>query len=64
MKDLMSLREMDLRYGPGMVLIVQHWPTRKILNFVMPIPESGDAFDVYGEKHNADIRDYVYMGVI
>lgn len=47
-----------------MVLIVQHWPTRKILNFVMPIPESGDAFDVYGEKHNADIRDYVYMGVI
>ena len=54
--ELMCLLEMESRYRPAQILIVMHWPTRKVLNLFLPL--------VPGEGMDLGVRDYVYMGVI
>jgi len=53
--ELLSLREMESKYGPGMLLIAMHYPTRRIFNFVLPLEADNPEYDV---------PLYVYMGVI
>jgi hypothetical protein len=46
---------MGSKYGPAQLLIAMHWPTRRILNYPLPLK---------GDDPEYDVRDYIYMGVI
>jgi hypothetical protein len=53
--NLETLREMQLKHGPAMLLIAMHYPTRKVLNIILPLNENDPEIDV---------PLYIYMGVI
>jgi hypothetical protein len=52
---LQTLKEMERKYGPAMLLIAMHWPTRRILNYKLPLE---------GDDPEYHVNSYVYMGVI